>query len=169
MAKLVPGSDEGCGGACSSAVPLAEEEEGGCGSANGRTTGGEMANMEQHLSQNDAATENGLEVEITSPPPQNNNAVPVPRNKKGKKYKGEMVMPRDMAMNRKMPGKQVMGQCKRCGYLSSQEICKACVLLEGLNKSRPKNEIVLGYDKEEQDGVRGIADGIQKTTIQAAV
>lgn len=28
--------------------------------------------------------------------------------------------------------------CTRCGYISSQEICKACVLLEGLNRGLPK-------------------------------
>lgn len=28
--------------------------------------------------------------------------------------------------------------CVRCGYVSSQEICKACILLEGLNKGLPK-------------------------------
>lgn len=30
------------------------------------------------------------------------------------------------------------GTCTKCGYLSSQEVCKACVLLEGLNKGMPK-------------------------------
>ena len=29
-------------------------------------------------------------------------------------------------------------KCTRCGYVSSQEVCKACVLLEGLNKGLPK-------------------------------
>ena len=28
--------------------------------------------------------------------------------------------------------------CSRCGFVSSQEICKACVLLEGLNRGLPK-------------------------------
>lgn len=28
--------------------------------------------------------------------------------------------------------------CKRCNYVSSQEICKACILLEGLNRGLPK-------------------------------
>lgn len=28
--------------------------------------------------------------------------------------------------------------CTRCGYVSSQEICKACVLLEGLNRGLPR-------------------------------
>ncbi|KAL6751764.1 hypothetical protein V8C86DRAFT_3106051 [Haematococcus lacustris] len=34
-------------------------------------------------------------------------------------------------------GLQSVGQCGRCGYLSSQPLCKACVLLEGRNRSRP--------------------------------
>ena len=28
--------------------------------------------------------------------------------------------------------------CIRCNYISSQTVCKACVLLEGLNKGKPK-------------------------------
>ena len=32
----------------------------------------------------------------------------------------------------------VQSTCKRCGYISSMEICKACLLLEGLNKGLPK-------------------------------
>ncbi|KAG1658678.1 Cytoplasmic tRNA 2-thiolation protein 1 [Nymphon striatum] len=35
----------------------------------------------------------------------------------------------------KMP---TQGVCKQCGYISSQDICKACVLLEGLNKGLPR-------------------------------
>ncbi|CAG9862595.1 unnamed protein product [Phyllotreta striolata] len=35
----------------------------------------------------------------------------------------------------KMP---TLTKCTRCGYVSSQEICKACVLLEGLNKGLPR-------------------------------
>ncbi|KAL6749149.1 hypothetical protein V8C86DRAFT_2855416 [Haematococcus lacustris] len=34
-------------------------------------------------------------------------------------------------------GLQSVGQCGRCGYLSSQPLCKACVMLEGVNRSRP--------------------------------
>ena len=30
------------------------------------------------------------------------------------------------------------GNCTRCGYVSSMDICKACLLLEGLNKGLPK-------------------------------
>lgn len=42
-----------------------------------------------------------------------------------------------------------MGQCARCGYLSSQAVCKACVLLEGLNKNRPKRGIEVGGGVQE--------------------
>lgn len=28
--------------------------------------------------------------------------------------------------------------CKRCGFVASQELCKACILLEGLNRGLPK-------------------------------
>ena len=31
----------------------------------------------------------------------------------------------------------VPGKCGRCGYISSQPVCKACMLLEGLNKGMP--------------------------------
>lgn len=34
------------------------------------------------------------------------------------------------------------GRCERCGYLSSNKICKACVLLEGLNAGRAQVTIV---------------------------
>uniref|UniRef100_A0A0A9G9J5 Cytoplasmic tRNA 2-thiolation protein 1 C-terminal domain-containing protein n=1 Tax=Arundo donax TaxID=35708 RepID=A0A0A9G9J5_ARUDO len=30
------------------------------------------------------------------------------------------------------------GTCGRCGYISSQKVCKACVLLDGLNRGLPK-------------------------------
>jgi hypothetical protein len=30
------------------------------------------------------------------------------------------------------------GTCQRCGYISSNPLCKACVLLEGLNKGKAK-------------------------------
>jgi len=35
----------------------------------------------------------------------------------------------------KMP---VQGTCSRCNYISSMPICKACMMLEGLNKGQPK-------------------------------
>jgi len=32
----------------------------------------------------------------------------------------------------------VRGTCSRCRYISSQELCKACILLEDLNRGLPK-------------------------------
>jgi cytoplasmic tRNA 2-thiolation protein 1 len=31
-----------------------------------------------------------------------------------------------------------VGTCERCGYMSSNKLCKACVMLEGLNRGLPK-------------------------------
>uniref|UniRef100_A0AAV2MTT5 Beta/gamma crystallin 'Greek key' domain-containing protein n=1 Tax=Knipowitschia caucasica TaxID=637954 RepID=A0AAV2MTT5_KNICA len=47
-------------------------------------------------------------------------------------HSGENLSVRDGV---KMP---VQGTCSRCGYISSQALCKACVLLEGLNRGLPK-------------------------------
>ena len=35
-------------------------------------------------------------------------------------------------------GKISLGTCNRCGYMSSNSLCKACVMLEGLNRGLPK-------------------------------
>jgi uncharacterized protein (TIGR00269 family) len=40
----------------------------------------------------------------------------------------------------------VLGVCERCGYISSMNLCKACNLLEGLNKGLPK----LGIGKTQR-------------------
>ena len=45
-----------------------------------------------------------------------------------------------------MQGKIVVGNCERCGYMSSNKLCKACVLLEGLNRGLPK----LGIGRTEK-------------------
>lgn len=45
------------------------------------------------------------------------------------------------------------GTCNRCGFVSSQQPCKACVLLEGLNRGLPK----LGIGKKSK-GARMIAE-----------
>ncbi len=49
----------------------------------------------------------------------------------------------DVKSDVKMP-KQ--GICERCGYISSMSICKACNLLEGLNRGLPK----LGIGKTDR-------------------
>ncbi|XP_062510516.1 cytoplasmic tRNA 2-thiolation protein 1-like [Corticium candelabrum] len=62
----------------------------------------------------------------------------------------------------KMP---TQGTCTRCGYIASQELCKACLLLEGLNRGLPKLGIgkthkakldkVLRDTKQMEDNVEG--------------
>jgi len=42
----------------------------------------------------------------------------------------------------------------KCGFISSNKVCKACVLLDGLNKGRPKIAIgkraIIAYEEDEQ-------------------
>lgn len=145
IARLVPGYEEPCGGRCRSNTASVGEEEGGCGNSNGRTAGGEMARMERQLEENDKADEHALETEIATSKSVSigngpfQHVVPLRSRKENSKHNG---VPHS---SRKRPiMKQTMGQCERCGYLSSQKICKACVLLEGLNKTRPKAAVSVG-------------------------
>ena len=45
--------------------------------------------------------------------------------------------------------------CDRCGYISSNPLCKACVLLEGLAKGEPKTSL---YGTRRPAGVIGEGD-----------
>jgi cytoplasmic tRNA 2-thiolation protein 1 len=85
--------------------------------------------MEKTLQQNEVAEEEGAETEIKLPV-KKQMTVPL----RVKKPKG----PTPPAGS-----KQTLGKCERCGYMSSQAICKACMLLEGLNKNRPKTAITV--------------------------
>lgn len=131
MARLVP-EDVSIGRKGGKDVLVREGEgegDGGCGSANGRTSGGEMADMEKQLLQNEGAQDK--ETEITTKGQRHD------RNCKG-----------SSRISKELP-KQQMGNCVRCGYLSSQDICKACMLLEGLNKNRPKTQIQVSIEEED--------------------
>ncbi|PLB46715.1 putative PP-loop ATPase superfamily protein [Aspergillus steynii IBT 23096] len=129
MAELVPpevkqGAQSGGG---------AGESMGGCGSQNGRTRGGEMAEMERKLAEDDAAESRETEIKMTGA-----NAASKPAY--------------SMKVTQRMPKQiktQTMGNCERCGYISSQKVCKACALLEGLNRNRPKTSIEVGLEDEE--------------------
>ncbi|KAI0396617.1 adenine nucleotide alpha hydrolases-like protein [Xylariaceae sp. FL0594] len=137
MARLVPGAaPDSCACKGKSSLPQpAEEEENvdGCGSANGRAAGGEMAAMEKQLKANEAAEAAGLETEIkvpTSDKASHGHPVPVTDEP-----------PKPTASSTPFVAKQKLGKCEKCGYMSSQRLCQACMLLEGLNKNRP--EIVI--------------------------
>lgn len=133
MALLVPSEH-------SSSAPCGDGEEasGGCGSANGRSSGGEMAEMEKRLAEGEAAASREVEITLTSTSNQS---------------RKESKLGKPVVTGKRKPDKtvkkQVMGQCEKCGYISSQKICKACSLLEGLNKNRPKTTIEVGVEDED--------------------
>lgn len=146
MAKLVPGYEDSCAGKCAASTALVEEEETGCGNAAGRSGGGEMSKMEEQLSLNLKADEENLETEIKIPAPLAPPNGTVPLKAAAKKPKGAKGA--TTQQSGKPITKQTMGSCENCGYLSSQKVCKACVLLEGLNKNRPKVAIETSTDGE---------------------
>jgi cytoplasmic tRNA 2-thiolation protein 1 len=154
MAQLVPeevtGGRQGAGcasdaGKSISAVEADADSAGGCGNSNGRTSGSEMVEMEKKLQADESAS--GLETEITV---------------KGQNHcrKGAVIS----RNARKLP-RQKMGKCLQCGYLSSQDMCKACVLLEGLNKNRPKMDIRIGEEEEEEGSGMTLAKGLETLSV----
>ncbi|PSK60469.1 cytoplasmic tRNA 2-thiolation protein 1 [Elsinoe australis] len=78
MAKLVPDAEGGCGGACkdgenkgnTARIAVDEEDDGngGCGNGPGAGTGGQMADMEKKLAEDERAKELGTEVEVSGRP-----------------------------------------------------------------------------------------------------
>ncbi|PKS07844.1 hypothetical protein jhhlp_006452 [Lomentospora prolificans] len=121
MARLVPGSSESsC--AC---VPLPAAISGntgkGCGSSNS------LDSLSGRPVKHSEAEYQALEVEITSRP-----SKAQLQSRLGNK-------PRQAGKNGEPL--QTKGTCKRCGYMSSQDICQACMLLEGLNKNRAEVQI----------------------------
>ncbi|KAL2257456.1 hypothetical protein VTK26DRAFT_158 [Humicola hyalothermophila] len=137
MARLVPGepsSSCACKGQGAAAAGVPDEDIGGCGAQNGRTPGDEMAAMDKQLRENEA--HEGLEIDVAK------------AMSEGTKGGGEtqMELPVRSANGASRGGgggvvRQVLGNCKRCGYMSSQDICQACMLLEGLNKNRAQIQI----------------------------
>ncbi|OTA90123.1 hypothetical protein M434DRAFT_78369 [Hypoxylon sp. CO27-5] len=123
MARLVPGATQG------SCPPADEDNIGGCGSANGRTNGGEMAAIEKQLRENEAAEAAGLEIEITVRKVESQH-MDKPDLTNGQHKTAGVSLPIRL--------KQKLGTCEKCGYMSSQKLCQACMLLEGLNKNRPE-------------------------------
>ena len=48
----------------------------------------------------------------------------------------------------------VQGTCERCDYISSQKLCKACILLEGLNRGLPRLGVGKTMARNMQDRIR---------------
>ncbi|EDN09157.1 conserved hypothetical protein [Histoplasma mississippiense (nom. inval.)] len=113
---------------------------GGCGSQRGGINVGEMAEMEKEVAGNQIANVDETEI------------LPY-RKLQGTTGSGQPWM--------KL---QTMRQCERCGYMASQRICKACMLLEGLNKNRPKTTIEMAADIDEEESSLTLMrqmDGVQ--------
>lgn len=135
LARLVQGQialSSVCEGRLAPAFVATEDDGiGGCGSANGRSSGGEMAAMEKELESNEANRDR--EFDITS-------------RMAGTKDKADTAEIVSAVSGRKGRAKgthlkQLLGTCERCGYISSQALCQACRLLEGLNKHRPNIQV----------------------------
>ena len=142
MAVLVPGEANTNGKACRSKVTAEDEAEaGGCGSQNGRSSGGEMAAMETQLAENETAESRETEIQLPQQPKPGN-----PKTQKPIK-------------------KQVMGHCERCGYISSQRVCKACTLLDGLNRNRPKTAIEVSASMDDEEISSTLARQIEHTQL----
>lgn len=93
---------------------------GGCGSSNSRTADSEL--MQKNESEE-------LETEITiNSLKENQDTVKLPTRPAQIKHTAPTPL-------------QTLGRCIRCGYMSSQEICQACTLVERLNKNRPEIEL----------------------------
>jgi cytoplasmic tRNA 2-thiolation protein 1 len=144
MARLVPNAN------MPNVVAKGAEDEvaGGCGTAAGKSSGGEMATMEEKLLQDEVAEEQGTETEISSSGNSAQKGIILKGNTLKETTSMASLVDRTKAsgtrtMRNSVAPRQKLGQCERCGYLSSQAICKACVLLEGLNKARPQTGIEL--------------------------
>lgn len=57
-----------------------------------------------------------------------------------------------------------MSTCTRCGYISSNELCKACLLLEGLNKGLPQLGIGHTTKIRRQHEAANLASGLSTPT-----
>jgi cytoplasmic tRNA 2-thiolation protein 1 len=86
-----------------------------------------MATMDKRLRENEA--HEGLEIDV---------AKTMAESKTGSEKQRELPI---RSGNGDSKPRQVLGNCKRCGYMSSQDICQACMLLEGLNKNRAQIQI----------------------------
>ncbi|KAE8352943.1 ERG2 and Sigma1 receptor like protein-domain-containing protein [Aspergillus coremiiformis] len=145
MAELVPAEVKGK----SCARAAAEESAGGCGSQNGRSRGGEMAEMEKKLADDEAAESMETEIKL----PEQSESLTRKQNKGGK------------GPSQKTIKTQTMGKCERCGYISSQKVCKACALLEGLNKNRPKTAIEVGVSLEDEESSSTLMRQMEKAQL----
>lgn len=139
-----------------------EAADGGCakGTTGDPSQGGEMSQFERQLGENERAAH--LETEITLPAPTQTPAPPLPIQKRRKGKSGRER--KDLVPKTK---KQQLGSCRRCGYMSSQELCKACVILDDLNKNRPRIEIEL--DDEDEDASSSVRRNMEALDLRKSM
>ena len=104
----------------------------GCGSQSSQADVVELARMEARLRGDGAASPS--ETEVTLPPEE---ARQLSARQRGRETGATSVTGATGAV----AATQKLGKCERCGYMSSQAICQACKLLQGLNKNRPQVQI----------------------------
>ncbi|KAF6834402.1 PP-loop family protein [Colletotrichum musicola] len=122
MARLVGSRSNDC--ACHQrALADAGEEDyaAGSGSQNNKRVERDIADLDKPLSQTTRHT--SFETEFTSSA--NTDAPTGPKSRPGL----SKSVPTGGAL-------QNLGKCERCGYMSSQAICQACLLVDGLNKNK---------------------------------
>ncbi|KAM0322323.1 hypothetical protein ACHAQA_009613 [Verticillium albo-atrum] len=126
MARLVPGSStKAC--ACPSEGMADDGGTAGCGSKQGRSMESEVAVIEAKLRR--ATVDEGLEVDFTAT---DSNKKVQARREDRKSALAPDAAPTEL---------QKLGKCKRCGYMTSQDFCQACLLVDSLNKNRAELEI----------------------------
>jgi cytoplasmic tRNA 2-thiolation protein 1 len=131
MSRLVPKGASEPPSCRAKSADESQEQTGGCGAQNGQSMS-EMATMEAQLRESEQAelleTDIALEMPKHAPVVEvQEQAVPLP------------IRPAKEAKARKP--QQVLRNCTRCGYITSNLICQACMLLESLNKNRPRVQI----------------------------
>ncbi|KAM0271098.1 hypothetical protein ACHAQH_009220 [Verticillium albo-atrum] len=125
MARLVPGSStNSC--ACPARGLTEDDDASTCGSKQGRSMESEVANIEENLRR--VAVDKDSEVDFT---PMDNSSI-MRLKREGRK---------DASTADTLPDLQKLGKCQRCGYMTSQTFCQACILVDSLNKNRPRVEI----------------------------
>ncbi|GKT44079.1 cytoplasmic tRNA 2-thiolation protein 1 [Colletotrichum spaethianum] len=126
MARLVAGG-QSSSNACKGPSARAAEDDYtvGCGSQRGKASQGEIAQLDASLSQ--ATLDEGLETDFTG----------TVAAKNGAQTKGRPVLNHALSS----APLQTLGKCERCGYMSSQAVCQACLLVDGLNKNKAQIRI----------------------------
>ncbi|CRK15227.1 hypothetical protein BN1708_011395 [Verticillium longisporum] len=99
-----------------------------CGSKQGHSMGSGLAVIE--AKSGEAAAERASEVDFT-----------FTKNNKNKTQATRATRKEASSITDTTSELQVLGKCKRCGYMTSQAYCQACLLVDSLNKNRPRLEI----------------------------